>query len=499
VTIQMIVDKTKIVKPYDYSHIINYPATTIIVVSSLTWNVVTWYTYVVSNYSTLHALLIILINTFIGWCGVDFLSGLLHGILDRLPINSGGQTIIGGHHQYPMNYELLSHHQLIGISYFFILPFLIMYVGLNQICSLSTNVYMGWWIIIMCLGLACGHSHLYCHRRKINPNGVPLIFRIGQDIGFFMHPHDHQRHHIDPNVCTGFFSQKMDWLTNWVLHPSRVRSIPPLTGEDRQRIVENYSWYKRTYMTAQYHPSEEFWTSRSRQLEIMDLPFIPDTQNTHNQYTLKDFEQASRQFKILHDYMLYTVPRLNEQIAKMISINRQVVGRKIKIQDCGCGHGYITSQLATMNPHLDVIGMDISQEAIDHCRSEYSHISNLSFKLIQKNDECEDVDIIVTTFTLHHMTDVQVLNFLKCGYTNAKMGMIIYDLQRSQLAPWLFCFIKPMVNRIFYADGITSIQKAFIRSDWDTFLDRSEINRYVCDITWRWPFVWQLLIHKKQL
>jgi hypothetical protein len=243
------VDKSQIVKPYDFSDTLNSPILTFVIISLITWNSIDWCIYIVNTYSTLSCMTIIISNIFIGWCTVDLVSGLIHGIVDRLPVNSGNQTIIGGHHRYPMNYELLTHHQLIGISYFFILPFLIIHLILNYTYDYSRSAYSGWFIIMMLLGLLCGHCHLYCHRRKINSSAVPFIFQVGQDMGFFMHPESHQKHHTNPNVCTGFFSQKMDWLTNWILHPCRFRSIPPLTKEDKQCIVENYRWYRQTYMS----------------------------------------------------------------------------------------------------------------------------------------------------------------------------------------------------------------------------------------------------------
>lgn len=73
------------------------------------------------------------------------------------------------------------------------------------------------------------------------------------------------------------------------------------------------------------------------------------------------------------------------------------------VLDMACGSGYGSRHLAEIAG--SVVGADVDQDTIDHCRQKYAK-SNLEFKLVEKdctvNNFLNKFDIIVSFETIEH-------------------------------------------------------------------------------------------------
>lgn len=171
------------------------------------------------------------------------------------------------------------------------------------------------------------------------------------------------------------------------------------------------------------------------------------------------------------------------------------------ILDVGCGGGHFTIELAKQFPEAQVVGIDISNEAITFARKKLqnANIENILFEVPSSNQllySPNSFDIVTSTLVCHHLNDDQLIDFLKKSYHIASKTMIINDLHRHWLAYLSFALIaKPaFCNRLIFHDGLLSIKRAFKKQEWIDYLKAAEIPIEHCSITWHWAFRWVLRI-----
>jgi 2-polyprenyl-3-methyl-5-hydroxy-6-metoxy-1,4-benzoquinol methylase len=99
----------------------------------------------------------------------------------------------------------------------------------------------------------------------------------------------------------------------------------------------------------------------------------------------------------LESHVLPLVPRLTERLAT-----------GIRVLDVGCGRGRIMNRLAELFPASVFLGVDLSEEAIEHARTEALRkgLRNISFTVKDLSDfdrtaEVERFDFITTFDAVH--------------------------------------------------------------------------------------------------
>lgn len=175
------------------------------------------------------------------------------------------------------------------------------------------------------------------------------------------------------------------------------------------------------------------------------------------------------------------------------------------ILDVGCGGGLFTMRLAEHYPQAHVIGIDLSPEAIAFAQlqAKQTALKNVSF-LIPESAElhypAKSFDIVTSTLVCHHLTDQELIHFLKHSYRIAKQAVILNDLHRHVLALGGFACLSPLLffNRLITHDGLLSIRRAFKYADWVRYLQEAGIPLDHCSITWHWAFRWIVMIHCKE-
>lgn len=162
------------------------------------------------------------------------------------------------------------------------------------------------------------------------------------------------------------------------------------------------------------------------------------------------------------------------------------------IVDVGCGGGYFTERLALEYPSAEVLGIDISKQAIDFA-NQRPHPKNLHFKI---HDQIPEADWISTTLVCHHMEDDELVSFLKEAYNKAKKALIINDLHRHQIAYCLYALVAPPLFRhpMITHDGLISIKRGFKKKEWVDLLQKASINLDNCHIRWHLPFRWTVTL-----
>lgn len=170
------------------------------------------------------------------------------------------------------------------------------------------------------------------------------------------------------------------------------------------------------------------------------------------------------------------------------------------ILDVGCGGGQLTFQLAEKFPGAQILGIDISPQAIEFAQKKLRNtpLNNLKYELSAEHLTFprNRFDVVTCSLLCHHLNDQQLIDFLKRAYQIAKKAIIINDLHRHPLASLGFGLIsKPLFrNRLISNDGLLSIKRAFKRDDWIHYLMAAEIPLDKCSITWHWAFRWILSV-----
>jgi 2-polyprenyl-3-methyl-5-hydroxy-6-metoxy-1,4-benzoquinol methylase len=180
----------------------------------------------------------------------------------------------------------------------------------------------------------------------------------------------------------------------------------------------------------------------------------------------------------------------------------QLAQKPISILDVGCGGGHFTQELAKKFTEAKVVGIDYSSSAIDYAQNQIinNDLPNLSFENTSelKLDVPENsFEVITATLVCHHMSDDNLIDFLKRAHRSASKAIIINDLHRHPLAYGSFALIAPILfrNRLITHDGLLSVQKAFKKTDWAYYLSKAGIPTNSWRIEWKWAFRWIITIH----
>lgn len=178
------------------------------------------------------------------------------------------------------------------------------------------------------------------------------------------------------------------------------------------------------------------------------------------------------------------------------------------ILDVGCGGGLFTLRLAKHYPRTQVVGIDISQEAItfaqEHAQKMQPSLPNVQF-FVPDSPQLQEFpgqfDVVMATLVCHHLSDQDLISFLKQANQKAQQAVIINDLHRHPLATGGFAALQPLLfpNRLIRHDGLLSIRRAFTRQEWWSYLEAAGIDKQNCTVTWHWAFRWIVKIEKNQL
>jgi len=169
------------------------------------------------------------------------------------------------------------------------------------------------------------------------------------------------------------------------------------------------------------------------------------------------------------------------------------------ILDVGCGGGLFTLQLASRYPNARISGLDTSRDAIvfaqDRLMECEPSLSNIQFTVAPSphlEDIQESFDVVTATLVCHHLSDHEMISFLRQSCRIAKTAVIINDLHRHACAFFGFGALAPLLfrNRLIRHDGLISIRRSFTRRDWKVLLHAAGIDEGCYEITWHWAFRW---------
>jgi 2-polyprenyl-3-methyl-5-hydroxy-6-metoxy-1,4-benzoquinol methylase len=214
--------------------------------------------------------------------------------------------------------------------------------------------------------------------------------------------------------------------------------------------------------------------TRSEQPELMDTDCV-------------DFEDYRR---CLRDLSRVNVVTLTHR--PMLGWLARHARGEFSLLDIACGHGDALRRIRQRFPLARLTGIDLNPWAIRAAREATDSAAGIA--LI--NDDAfayrpeQKFDFVITSQFTHHLTNEQVVVFLRWLQDNAAKGWFIGDLQRHFVPYYGFPVLARLMfwHRFVRGDGQISVARSFVRAEWEALLREAGISDEQAMIRWYFPF-----------
>jgi 2-polyprenyl-3-methyl-5-hydroxy-6-metoxy-1,4-benzoquinol methylase len=159
---------------------------------------------------------------------------------------------------------------------------------------------------------------------------------------------------------------------------------------------------------------------------------------------------------------------------ELIAVHPARASRGLRVVDVGCGYGdmlrRIASWAARRGIRVELTGIDLNPDAIRAAREatpveqRIEWIVGDALSVVASGD----VDVVVSALLTHHLTDAQIVLFLRWMERTARCGWFINDLHRQPVPYHVFRLLAPLLKLHPFArnDGPVSIRRSFRAEDW---------------------------------
>ena len=200
------------------------------------------------------------------------------------------------------------------------------------------------------------------------------------------------------------------------------------------------------------------FTRRAELTELMDEPCSREEMRA----CLRDLERVNRWFLGYRPVLHW----LN-------SLELSQRAEPVCILDVGCGYGdglrRIERWARERGTSVRLTGCDLNPDtvAIAAEASEKSKVEWVAADVFSL-DGRQPVDIVVSSLFTHHLSESNVVRFVRWMEEHARVGWFINDLSRAPVPYWLFkAFARVAgLHRFVQHDGPVSFRRAFVADDW---------------------------------
>lgn len=170
-------------------------------------------------------------------------------------------------------------------------------------------------------------------------------------------------------------------------------------------------------------------------------------------------------------------------------------GRPVSVLDVGSGGGDTLRRIArwaARHHHaVQLAGIDLnpwSKQFADQVTPSALAIAFTTGDIFAADPA--PVDLVINSLFTHHLSDEQVVCFLRWLDQHARNGWFINDLHRHPLAWFLIKYATRLLRFHFMVrhDGPLSVARAFTKADWLRLLAAANIPMEQVEIRWYFPF-----------
>ena len=185
--------------------------------------------------------------------------------------------------------------------------------------------------------------------------------------------------------------------------------------------------------------------------------------------------------RVLHD--LARVNRFTFTARPTLAfLNRAAAGMtRFRLIDVGFGDGDVLRTVARWarrrGIEAELVGVDLNTRSAGIARSATPPEFAIDYRTGDYADQPGPWDFVISSQVTHHMTDPQLLAFLRYMEAEARRGWLICDLHRLAFSYWGFPLLARilMVHRIVREDGQLSIARSFRKPEWEDYLRQAGI------------------------
>ena len=156
-------------------------------------------------------------------------------------------------------------------------------------------------------------------------------------------------------------------------------------------------------------------------------------------------------------------------------------GSTVSILDVGSGEGDLLRRIRGWadGRGLDarLYGVDLNPRSADAARAKTPGAMAIEYDTADVFDYGRSTDYVVSSLFTHHLTDAQVVAFLRWMDRHARRGWFVNDLHRHALAYYGFGLAARLArwHRVVRMDGQTSVARAFRPQEWCDLLQRAGV------------------------
>ena len=210
-----------------------------------------------------------------------------------------------------------------------------------------------------------------------------------------------------------------------------------------------------------------------------------------------DLNQALRELDAINYVLGGNYVTLNG-VMKLISTRAD---SRLHIADLGCGSGDMLKRMRSLleKRHVDAVltGIDANPNVISFAAAHTPTTCRINYEsenIFSEGFRTRKFDIVTATLFFHHLTDEQLIGFLKQLKGQVSKGIVMNDIHRNWFSYYAIKWLTQLFSRsrMVKHDAPVSVLRAFRKRDIIDILQRAGMLNY--RIKWCWAFRWQVVV-----
>lgn len=168
--------------------------------------------------------------------------------------------------------------------------------------------------------------------------------------------------------------------------------------------------------------------------------------------------------------------------------------KRFSLIDVGFGHGDMLRRIARWAKRrglsADLVGYDLNPKSEAAARAATPADLQIDYRIGDYRDRREPVDFIVSSLVAHHMSGLELRQFIRFMEEEATRGWLINDLHRRWLPYLGYRHLARLLrtHRIVREDGTLSIARSFRPAEWRAILRRAGVPEGAARIFRSFPY-----------
>ena len=167
---------------------------------------------------------------------------------------------------------------------------------------------------------------------------------------------------------------------------------------------------------------------------------------------------------------------------------------RFRLLDVGFGQGDMLRQIARWSARrgirAELVGVDINPKSVTAAREATPAGMGIEFLRGDHRDVPGPFDFIISSLVAHHMTDEELIAFMRFMEARSRRGWFVNDLHRHRVARLAYPVLARSIgaHRIVREDGTLSIARSFRPADWRAALRQAGVPEGQARILRVFPF-----------